>query len=57
VVLMSNGGDGAQRFDTGLRGATFTDVTGAVQGTITTDLEGSAEFRCAGRGVSLWVAR
>jgi alpha-amylase len=57
VVLMSNGGDGEQGFDTGLPGATFADVTGAVPGTITTDLEGSAEFRCAGRGVSLWVTR
>ncbi len=32
VVLMSNGGDGAQRFDTGRAGGAFTDVTGAIPG-------------------------
>jgi alpha-amylase len=57
VVLMSNGGQGAQHFDTGLPGATFIDVTGGVQGAITTDATGTAEFRCPGRGVSIWVAR
>jgi alpha-amylase len=57
VVLMSNGGDGAQRFATGLPHATFTDATGAIPDAITTDSDGSAEFRCQGRGVSVWVAR
>ena len=44
-------------FDTGLPGAAFTDVTGAIPDAITTDSDGSAEFRCPGRAVSLWVAR
>jgi alpha-amylase len=57
VVLMSNGGNGAQRFDTGRPDTQFTDVTGGLPDGIRTDAAGSAEFRCPGRGVSVWVAR
>ncbi len=57
VVLMSNGGPGAQVFDTGLPDAEFTDATGTIPGTLTTDAHGRAEFHCPGRGVSIWVSR
>jgi alpha-amylase len=57
VVLMSNGAQGAQRFGTGIPEAAFTDVTGTFPDAITTGSDGSAEFRCPGRGVSIWVAR
>jgi hypothetical protein len=57
VVLMSNGEGGVQRFDTGRPGVAFADATGAVAGAVVTDARGGAEFRCPGRGVSIWVAR
>lgn len=57
VVLISNGGDGTKRIPTGLAGADFTDATGADPGTIMTDPDGAAEFRCPGPGISVWAAR
>jgi alpha-amylase len=57
VVLMSNGADGRARIGTGLPGLVLTDATGADDEPITTDAAGGAEFRCPGRGVSLWVGR
>lgn len=57
VVLMSNGGEGAQHFDTGLPDVEFTDATAATPWPITTDAAGRALFPCPGRGVSIWVTR
>jgi alpha-amylase len=57
VVLMSNGGDGHARIATGVPRVALADATGADPDPITTDPDGAAEFRCPGRGVSLWVGR
>jgi alpha-amylase len=57
VVLMSNGDEGRARIDLGRAGLRLTDATGSVPGEIRTDAHGSAEFRCPGRGLSVWVGR
>lgn len=57
VVLMSNGDEGRARLAVGSAGLRLEDMTGSVPGPITTDAQGAAEFRCPGRGVSLWVGR
>ena len=57
VVLMSNGDAGHARLEPGPSGAVFTDATGADPEPITTDEDGTAQFRCPARGVSIWVSR
>ena len=39
------------------RNTVYVDVTEHVEGSVVSDDEGWAEFRCRGRSVSVWVPR
>ena len=56
AVLMSDGPVGTKwmRVDRPA-GTTFRDRTGHVEGAVTVNSEGHAEFRCRERSVSVWV--
>jgi alpha-amylase len=55
AVVLSSGEPGARRMQTASPRTEFVDVTGHVEGTVTTEDDGWAEFRCAGGSVSVWV--
>lgn len=55
AVVLSDGPGGSKRMWTGRPGATFTDATGFVSGTVTTGADGIGEFSCVDRLVSVWV--
>lgn len=55
AVLMSDGAEGTKWMEVGRANARFTDLTGHVKGTVTTNAEGWGEFRCNGGSVSVWV--
>lgn len=57
ACVMTNGGEGSKRMYVGekFRGATFRDITGNREETVVIDDDGSAEFRCNGGSVSVWV--
>ena len=57
AVVMSNAHDDARRMRVGAPNATYVDATEHVEGTVVTDGEGWAEFRCRGRSVSVWLPR
>ncbi|HIK44191.1 MAG TPA: alpha-amylase [Leptolyngbyaceae cyanobacterium M65_K2018_010] len=55
AVVLSNGAGGSKWMEVGKPNTTFYDLTGHVQGTITTNQDGWGEFRCNGGSVSIWV--
>ncbi|HLL90295.1 MAG TPA: alpha-amylase [Tepidisphaeraceae bacterium] len=55
AVLMTNGAAGSKWMNVYRPGATFTDVTGHVRGTVTANEDGWAQFTCNERSVSVWV--
>ncbi|MEO1591143.1 MAG: alpha-amylase [Cyanobacteria bacterium J06632_22] len=55
AVLMSNGAPGQKWMKVGKPNTEFKDLTEHVDGTVTTNAEGWAEFRCNGGSVSVWV--
>lgn len=55
AVLISNDTDGVKSMNTGSPAITYTDITGHIKETVTTNVEGWAEFRCKGRSVSVWI--
>lgn len=56
AVLLSNGDDGSKAMQL-VPNTCYVDVTEHVDGAITTDDKGWAEFRCVGGKVSVWVAQ
>ena len=55
AVLMSDGPGGEKTMQTGKAKTSYIDLTEHCDGTITTDESGSANFRCQGGSVSVWV--
>jgi alpha-amylase len=55
AVVMSDAGGGAKRMNAGRANASFTDLTGAIGGAITTGADGFGDFPCNERSVSVWV--
>ena len=55
AVLMSDGPGGEKTMQTGKAKTSYIDLTEHCEGTITTDESGSANFRCEGGSVSVWV--
>ncbi len=55
AVVLSSGGPGVRRMQTASPNAEYRDLTEHVDGTITTDRDGWADFRCDGGSVSVWV--
>ena len=55
AVVISSGDAGARRMQTACPGSAYRDATGHVEGTVTIDGEGWAEFPCAAGSVSVWV--
>ena len=56
AVVISSGDAGARRMQTGSPDTPYVDATAHVEGTVTTDADGWAEFRCEAGSVSVWVA-
>jgi alpha-amylase len=46
AFVLSDGGRGSKRMGVGRPNATFADLTGALQGAVTTRADGSGELRC-----------
>jgi alpha-amylase len=57
AVVMSSGDDGMIAMETGRPGAAFCDITGHIEGDITANDDGIAEFRCPGGKVSVWIQK
>lgn len=55
AVLMSDGPGGSKWMEVGKANTTFTDITGNVGGTVTTNGSGWGNFSTAGGSVSVWV--
>jgi alpha-amylase len=55
AVLMSNGDDGWKWMETGRRQQTYSDITGHVPASVTTNSDGWGQFCCRGGKVSVWV--
>ncbi len=55
AVVVSTGEAGARRMQTASPNSEYVDVTEHVEGTVTTDDEGWAEFPCGAGSVSVWV--
>ena len=55
AVLMSDGMEGTKWMEVRRHNATFLDVTGNVGGTVVSNENGWAEFRCNGGSVSVWI--
>lgn len=55
AVLMSDGPGGKKNMQTGKAKTSYIDLTENCDETITTDENGSANFRCEGGSVSVWV--
>lgn len=55
AVLMSDGPGGEKTMHTGKAQTSYIDLTEHCHETITTDENGSANFRCEGGSVSVWV--
>ncbi|MCK9336262.1 MAG: alpha-amylase [Arcobacteraceae bacterium] len=55
AVLLSNGSDGNKWMETGSPNVTYSDITGHINETVTTNDEGWGEFKCQGESVSVWV--
>lgn len=57
AVLLSNGDEGRKKMSTGVPHRAYLDITNHLEGSITTDENGEAEFRCPPGSVSVWVPR
>jgi alpha-amylase len=57
AVILSNGDDASKYMETGSHETTYVDITGHVDGTVTTNKDGWGEFRCKGGSVSVWVPK
>ena len=55
AVLMSDGPGGVKTMNTGRLNTPYVDLTEQCSEIITTDNNGSADFRCEGGSVSVWV--
>ncbi|PSB28272.1 alpha-amylase [Stenomitos frigidus] len=55
AVVLSNGSEGTKRMEVKQPNATYVDITGHVDGAVTTGDDGWGEFRCNGGSVSVWV--
>ena len=55
AVLMSDGPGGQKTMNTGKANTSYVDLTEYCNETITTDENGSANFRCEGGSTSVWV--
>jgi alpha-amylase len=55
AVVMSNGADGYKWMNTFRNNATFSDCTGHISGTVSTNENGWVGFPCKGGSVSVWV--
>jgi alpha-amylase len=55
AVVLSNSEEGRKMMDIGHANTTYIDITGHVDGSIETNDQGWAEFRCNGGSVSVWV--
>jgi len=55
AVLMSDGDAGWKWMDVGKAHTVFRDLSGHLQGAITTNADGWAQWRCLGGSVSVWV--
>ena len=55
AVILSDGPAGTKWMEVGKRNTDFEDITGHVSGTIRSNGDGWAEFRCNGGSVSVWV--
>jgi alpha-amylase len=55
AVIISNGEEGRKNMETGSPETTYVDVTNHTEGTVTTNRDGWAEFRCLAGSVSVWV--
>jgi len=57
AVLLSDGPDGTKWMEVGKKDTEFTDITGHVGGTVRSNGDGWAEFRCNGGSMSVWVEK
>lgn len=57
VVVMGNSDPGTKYVATGLADTRFVDVTGADPEPVLSDADGTGQFRCPERGVSVWRAQ
>ena len=57
AVVMSTGGAGSIRFQTGAPGAVFRDCTGHIADAVHADAEGAVELHCGPRSVSVWISQ
>jgi alpha-amylase len=55
AVLLSNGGDGWKWMEVGQPNKTYTDSTGHIATSVTTNSDGWGQFTCVGRKVSVWL--
>jgi alpha-amylase len=55
AVVMSDADGGAKRMNARRANANFTDVTGAIGGTVTTGADCLGDFRCNARSISVWA--
>ncbi len=55
AVILSTGDAGTKRMRMPDPGCTFSDATGRIEETITTDADGWADFKCAAGDISVWV--
>ena len=57
AVILSDGPAGSKWMEVGKRDTDFVDITGQIQGSIRSNGDGWAEFRCDGGSVSVWVEK
>ena len=55
AVVLSAGPGGSKRMNVSRPNRVFRDVTGGIAGTLTSDADGFADFRCNDRSASVWV--
>ncbi len=55
AVILSNGSDGCKWMRTGRPNTLYTDITGHITESVSTNADGWGEFRCPGGKVSVWV--
>jgi alpha-amylase len=55
AVVLSDGPGGSKRMNVNRPNRVFRDITGAFADTLTSGADGTGEFRCADRSVSVWV--
>ncbi|HYN38025.1 MAG TPA: hypothetical protein VES39_02115, partial [Rhodospirillales bacterium] len=55
AVVITDGAGGAKRMPAAAPGATFVEITGAVDGTVVIDADGTGAFRCNDRSIAVSV--